>query len=487
MSRETFLWHDYETFGTHPALDRPAQFAAVRTAPDLEEIGAPLTWYCKPSNDFLPHPAACLVTGITPQDAAARGVVEAEFASLIQAEMMEPGTCSAGYNNLRFDDEFTRHLLYRNFFDAYEREYKNGNSRWDLINLARMCYALRPDGVEWPEREPGVPSFRLEDLTDANGIEHSGAHDALVDVRATIGLARLLRARQPRLYEWALGMRRQAGAMRLLNTVAPEPVVHTSGRIPAARGCTTLVLPLAVMPDRPKSIIVFDLMSDPAPLMELDAEDIADRVFTPAADLPEGLERIPLKAVHTNKVPMLAPAGVLRDADAGRIGLNIERCQHHAAQIQASLSGLRGKLMDVFARPHPDAVSDPDVMLYSGGFFSARDRATLATVRQASPAELGERDWPFQDARLPEMLFRYRARNYPDSLSAEDWSRWNAQRAQRLLEPRVPGQLGLHAFRAELELARQQHAKDGGAQRILDQLEAWGQSLDLGQPPEPAV
>ena len=131
------------------------------------------------------------------------------------------------------------------------------NSRWDLIDLARMCYALRPEGVEWPLHEPGKPSFRLEDLSAANSIAHEGAHDALADVRATIGLARRIRTAQPRLFSWALDMRDQKQVARLLDTVEPKPLLHTSSRIAATRGCTTLVLPLAILPDRPKSVVVF--------------------------------------------------------------------------------------------------------------------------------------------------------------------------------------------------------------------------------------
>src|SRR5210317_2087532 len=230
---QTFLWHDYETCGAYPQLARPAQFAAFRTDAELEPVDEPINWYCQPATDVLPHPAACLITGITPQTALANGVNEAEFAARIHAEMMEPGTCSVGYNSIRFDDEFSRNLFYRNFFDPYEREYKNNNSRWDLIDLARMCYALRPAGIEWPEHEPGKPSFKLEHLSAANQIVHEGAHEALSDVMATIGLARLIFSRQPRLFDWALKMRNQHQVMQMLSPATPEPLLHTSSRIPA--------------------------------------------------------------------------------------------------------------------------------------------------------------------------------------------------------------------------------------------------------------
>ena len=475
----SFLWHDYETFGTHPALDRPAQFAALRTDASLNLQGDPLEWYCAPADDVLPRPGACLVTGITPQDAASKGVCEAEFARLIHHEMMEPGTCGAGYNSLRFDDEFTRNLFYRNLRDPYEREYRNGNTRWDLIDLARMCYALRPEGIVWPEHQPGHPSFRLEDLTAANAIQHAGAHAALADVRATIDLARLLRDRQPRLFEWALSMRDQKAVLDLLDPLHPEPILHTSARIPAVRGCTSLYLVLAQMPDRPKSVIAIDLMADPRALIEASAEDIADRVFTPAADMPAEVERLPLKAIHSNKVPMVAPEATLRGVDTARIGLDPDRCHAHAEQIRAHLEDIRYKVMDVFTRPQGDHPTDPDLMIYSGDFFSKEDRALMNRVLATPPDALATRQWAFRDPRLETLLFRFRARNYPDTLNAEEATRWARDRSGRLRQPPLHGAPGLHELQEELRILRTEAAPDAAVNRVLDQLEAWYRELEM--------
>jgi len=476
-TENTFLWHDYETFGAYPQLDRPAQFAAIRTNSSLEFIGDPLNWYCQPARDVLPHPVASLITGITPQEALKKGLIEAEFAAKVHAEMMEPGTCSAGYNSIHFDDEFSRNLFYRNFFDPYEREYKNNNSRWDLIDLARMCYALRPAGIDWPEHEPGKPSFKLEHLSAANDIEHLGAHEALSDVMATIGLARLIRARQPRLFDWALKMRDQHHVMQMLNPANPKPLLHTSSRIPANRGCTSLVLPLSIYPDQKKKVVVYDLMTDPEPLLNLTAEEVSDRLFTPATDLPEGVERIPLKAIATNHVPMIAPVATLQNVDCKRIGLNPQRCIKNAEKLIRVLPQIRNKVMDVFKPYPPGANIDPDQMIYSGGFFPGTDRRLMDKIRRTAPVELGQLDWPFKDSRLKEMLFRYRARNYPDTLSLQEAQLWQTQRLERLNRPADDRQLNPETFRLEVLNARQLHARDKQALNILDKLEAWGNEI----------
>jgi len=471
----SFLWHDYETFGANPMSDRPAQFAALRTDAELNPQGDPMVWYCSPADDVLPHPMASLITGITPQQAKRKGLAETEFARSILDEMSQPGTCSVGYNSIRFDDVITRNLLYRNLRDPYEREYRNGNSRWDLIDLARMCYALRPDGIEWPMHEAGKPSFRLEDMSRANGIAHEGAHDALADVRATIGLARLLKKTQPKLFQWALQMRDYNQVSKLLDTIAPKPVLHTSARIPAIRGCTAMVLPLAVMPDRPKSVIAFDLSTDPTPLITEPAAAIRDLVFTAAVDLPEGIERLPLKAIHGNHVPMLAPIGTLTGADSGRINLDPDKCKQHARQILASLNVIREKVIEVYSTPGYEFAesSDPDRMIYSGGFFLPADRHLMKKILVVPPATLGGHLWSFQDPRLPLMLFRYRARNFPDTLSMKEARTWDQDRKARLVETTDPDYFTLNDFQIAQRELRELKKDQPEALRILDQLDAW--------------
>src|SRR5690606_16616493 len=188
---------------------------------------------------------ATLVTGITPQDALRDGVTEAEAFASIFEEMARPDTCTLGYNPLRFDDECIRHGLFRNLRDPYGREWRGGNSRWDLLDGMRLAQALRPDGIEWPKREDGATSFRLEHLATANNVRTGDAHEALSDVRALIGMARLLRRSQPRLWDHAARLRDKRHAASLLDIVSMAPVLHVSQRYPASRLCAAAVLPLA--------------------------------------------------------------------------------------------------------------------------------------------------------------------------------------------------------------------------------------------------
>lgn len=467
---QTFLWHDYETWGANPRLDRPVQFACVRTTPELETVGEPVVIACKPPHDRLPQPQACLITGLVPQDAERDGLIESGFAAAVHEQLALPGTCAVGYNSIRFDDEVTRQLLYRNFFDPYAREWDNQCSRWDLIDLVRMCYALRPQGLEWPMRDDGTPSFRLEHLAVANHLGQARAHDALSDVEATISLAKLLRARQPKLFEWHLAMRRKQRVFELLDVANMTPLLHVSQRYPAERGCLAVVAPIAEHPQRKNEIIVADLEPDPA-WAQFSTEEIRERLFVPRADLPEGEERVPLKTVHANKSPALAPLSVLQGVDAARIRLDLDRSLAHLAALRI-VENLAGRVRDAFAQELAREPPDPELALYAG-FPSDADRRRCAQVRATPPEQLGSRDFGFSDAKYDELLFRYRARNWPATLSQEEHARWLAHCRDTLTKETPLTTLTLQQHEAEIAALRA-HTPSGEKQILLDKLEAWG-------------
>ncbi|XEG71615.1 exodeoxyribonuclease I [Pseudomonas sp. abacavir_1] len=417
----SIFWYDYETTGIDPRRDRPLQVAGIRTDEALNEIEAPLNFYCRPSDDILPHPAACLITGITPQRLEEQGLGEAEFMTRLHAELSRPGTCVAGYNTLRFDDEVTRYSLYRNFFDPYAREWQGGNSRWDLIDLVRTAYALRPEGIQWPLNDEGVVTLKLERLTEANGLEHGQAHDALSDVRATIAMARLLRQRQPKLYDFLYRLRGKHAVLDQVQLL--KPLVHVSGRFSAARSFLSLVLPLAWHPRNRNALIVCDLGLDPAPLLELDAEALRQRLYTRREELGEGELPVPLKLVHVNRCPVLAPLAVLREQDQARLGIDLAAWQARAQVLVEGKPQWQDKLAAIYEQENFPGVEDPEQQLYDG-FIGDRDRRLCEQVRQADPVRLGREQWPFDDPRLVELLFRYRARNFPETLSTAEQEQW---------------------------------------------------------------
>ncbi len=430
MTEPTFFWHDYETFGRLPRRDRPSQFAGVRTDLELDEIGEPLMLHCRLAPDYLPDPESCLLTGILPQTCLAQGVPEHAFAAAIDAELGRPGTIGVGYNSIRFDDEVTRHLLWRCLRDPYAREWQNDCGRWDLLDVVRVAWALRPDGIVWPLHADGRPSFRLEDLARANGLRHEAAHDALSDVRATIALARLVKTTQPRLWDFCLRLRRRDEVVREIGV--DRPFLHVSGMYGTERGGLALVWPLAPHPTRRNEVIVWDLAHDPAELATLDADTIRLRLFTRADALPDGTTRLPIKTLHLNRSPIVI--GNLKTLAAERAlhwGIDVERGLRHAETAAAHAPRLAGLWESVFERPAPLEPVDVDEDLY-GGLVGNDDRRTLQRLLEAGPDELATRRPAFADPRLDELLFRYRARNFPSTLTPVERDRWEEHRAHRL-------------------------------------------------------
>ncbi|QXL83210.1 exodeoxyribonuclease I [Comamonas sp. NLF-1-9] len=475
MAAHTFLWHDYETFGTDTRRDRPAQFAAIRTDAELNEIGAPLMLYCRPGDDYLPDPGASLVTGITPQECLQKGLPEHVFAARIEAELAQSGTVGVGYNSIRFDDEITRFMFWRNLIDPYAREWQNECGRWDLLDVVRMTHALRPDGIAWPQVE-GKTSFRLEHLTRANGIAHEAAHDALSDVRATIALARLIRACQPKLFDFALSLRKKervAQELRLPTTKnTAKPFLHVSGMFAVQQGCLAVMWPLAMHPTNRNELLAWDLAHDPSQLAGLSAEDLRLRLFSRSEDLPEGLGRLPLKSVHLNKSPMVVGnLKTLTPALAERWGLDLALAERHAA-IARDLPDMSAIWPAVYQRPTEPA-PDVDQDLY-GGFLGNEDRRRLERLRRLPPAELAQARAGFDDARLAELLFRYRARNFPDTLSDEERERWQQHRIATLME----GEGGARTFDAlfaQLDTLSEQADERG--QALLEAIYDWAEAI----------
>ena len=485
----TLFWHDYETFGADPSCDRISQFAGIRTDLDLNIIGDPLCIYCQPPTDILPHPEACFITGITPQLAQQKGLVEKEFIARIHQQMIQPQTCSLGYNSIRFDDELTRFTLFRNFYDPYEREWKNGNSRWDIIDMVRLVYALKPETLHWPaksgtiETDDFVPSFKLEQLAIANNLNHDAAHDALSDVIATIELAKLIKTRQPKLYDYCWNLRQKKNVSALINWRDHKPLFHISSKIPASRSCSTIVMPLMPHPTNSNGVVVIDLSVAPESWVHLSSDVIKQQLYMRSEELNEkGLTAIPIKTIHINRSPIVATTKLVDDASAKRMKLDKEKCSihWHSYMHQHNVHALTEKLKTVFDAPFI-AHNEPEQSLYNGGFLSSQDKINGENIRNANYQQLSERTFIFEDKRFDELLWRYKARNYYHELTLEEQQDWHDFCQQRLNNPSCKSHLSWEQYKLKLEqLKLQKKTLSEADQKKLTLIEAlteWGNLL----------
>ena len=494
MSETTFYWHDYETFGLHRRTDRPVQFAGIRTDANFEVIGEPDVWYCKTAPDYLPQPEACLLTGLTPQVAHERGAVtEAEFASRIEGAFRTPGTVSIGYNTLRFDDEVTRFLFWRNLKDPYAREWANGCSRWDLFPLVRAVWALRPEGIIWPEAvdENGKKriTFKLEKLSAANGLEHSHAHDATSDVYATIGLAKLIAKQNPRFWQWAFENRTKAAVRAAFKGEdGPRPVVYIDSSAGQDRGYIRILYALLPIEGRP-DIIAWDCREDPTVLSTLSGEEIKDRVTRAKELKEEGIEPLGLCRIRPNQFPFVCPnLAVLKKSAVSRFAIDLEAVAHNVDILREILPEVQDKIEALVADKREEEKVDADAALYNG-FPSDADKALMFHVAKLTPEEIAQEvaagKLNFSDERLNEILWRKRARNWPETLTEEEKIRWRAFCAARL-QGLLPNTLSLQAYLEEIDetAERDCEAMEGGTltaekfeerQKILDDLYNWGE------------
>lgn len=472
---ESILWYDLETFGTNPFHDRIAQFAALRTNFKFEPLGEPVVLYCRPSDDYMPNPNACLVTAITPRQCAQQGLREYEFAQKIFDMMMVPGSTVAGFNSIQFDDEFIRNLFYRNLMDPYLREYSQGNSRWDLLQLLRATRDLRPEGIQWPSDESGKPSLKLELLSQANGLEHEHAHDALSDVYATIAVARLIRQTQPRLFNYAFSHRKKTELRKLFDLNRRPALVHSAAYLSSPNGATTLICPLGVPGEQAQqgrdTIICADLRYDPSELLSLDVEEIRERIFLPSAREDQTQRRFPVYSIKINRCPFVAPLKTLSDARASELGIDIDACLRHREILLAN-KNLSARIRQVFNEPPPTSLpDDPDYQIYTGGFISDQDRNQLSFVHeslqhtlQAEPDSmaavfkefLAERDkLKFQDeSRLEKLLSRVLGRSFPDLLPPKMLLGWKEFCQNRLLFPLLDEAMDIYKIDKEIQKLR---------------------------------
>jgi len=476
MQEPTFLWYDFETFGTSPKKDLPCQFAAVRTDMDLNVVGKPINIMSAIANDYLPTPEACLITGITPQQTLRDGSNEADFAARIFKEMAAPNTCSVGFNSIRFDDEVARFLFYRNFYDPYSREWRNGNSRWDIIDVARACYALRPEGINWPTKEDGSPSFKLEHLTAANGLSHESAHDALSDVYATIALAKLIKDKQPRLFEYAFSLRSKHAVLQQLDMSKPSVVLHISSKLPATQGCCTWVMPIAKHPTNANAVIAIDLSKSVDSIINDTPDTLREKLYAPREAFENANERPGVKLIHINRSPFLTTAKAMTEENAERLGLDREACLENY-RLLASTPDIAQKLYQLYDTDHVERDDDIDQALYSGGFLSDDDRRWCDRVIDAAPETLALLADETQHTGLKSLLFRYRARNFPNTLTYDEMMKWQHHRQAILTDATSPSAMTLDVYMVKLEQLAHDHSDNPEKQAILRALYQYAENL----------
>ncbi len=465
---KTFFFYDLETSGLSGRDDRIMQFAGIRTDMNLKQIGYPINEFVKLNDDTLPSPEAVMVTGITPQQTLDEGYGEAEFSKKIVSEIFTPDTIVVGFNNIRFDDEFIRHLFWRNFYDAYEWSWKEGRSRWDMLDVVRMTRALRPEGIKWPFDEKGVATNRLELIGKINGVNHIKAHNALSDVVALIEITKLVKQKQPQLFDYLFKMRDKNEVKKLVNLDKKQTFVYVSGRYDSQYNKATVAFPLTA--GKNGNVIVYDLRYDPTPFIKMNSKDLAKKVFaTWEEKRAEDFVKLPVKELQYNRAPAVAPISVLEQSDGWKkIGLSQSIIDKHK-KILLSVPEFAENIRSIYEnREEYKKSHDPEAQLYDG-FVSDADKMRTEAVRNAGQNDLADMHPNFVDERLSLLLLHYKARNFPKSLSESETTQWEKWRGERIIR-------GLSTYMKTLQ--KLSSAKtDENKQFILQELHLWAESI----------
>ncbi len=470
----TFYFYDLETSGINARAQRIMQFAGQRTDENFNPIGEPQNWLVKLTEEILPDPDAIMITGITPQKTFEEGYTEAEFLKLFYEEVLQPDTVIMGFNTVRFDDEFMRATLWRNFYDPYEWQWQDGRSRWDLMDVVRIVRALRPEGIHWPVDQKGQPTNRLELLTKANGLDHENAHDALNDVFATIAVAKLLRKKQPKVFDYLLGVRNKKQIVELLDLQDPKPFVYCSGRYSNKWQKTTAVLPVVEGPNG--SVLVFDLRADPLEFAKLDDTALKAKLFS----RDETTEILPVKVLKPNACPAVAPLGVFNKEVQERLELSAKTIEENFNKFR-SISGFGERIGLLFSendesrRKKYGTETDPDFQIYDG-FVGDQDKTKMRIIRAADENSLADTNVEFADERLEKLLIRYKARNFPRSITDSERQLWESYRSERIMQGKN-GQLSLEQFAKRLSELMSAKASDDNALFLLQELQLYAESI----------
>ena len=465
---KNFFFYDLETSGLNARESRIMQFAGIRTDMELNQIGEPYNILVKLNDDVLPSPEALMVTGITPQETLADGYTEAQFSRILSEDIFTPDTITVGFNSIRFDDEFVRHLFWRNFYDPYEWSWKDGCSRWDLLDVVRMTRALRPEGIKWPVDEKGVATNRLELIASINEIDHFKAHDALSDVEALIAVTKLIREKQPQLYEYLLKMRDKNEIKKLVNLDYKQPFVYVSGRFDADYNKATVSFPLTS--GKNGNVVVYDLRYDPTEFIKLNSKDLAKKFYATWEERKaEGFVKLPVKELQYNRAPAVAPMGVLSQSDGWKkIGLDEATVTKHKTILLENPS-FAENIRSLFENREEFKKSpDSEAQLYDG-FLPSGDKMRVESVRNANERELADFHPNFTDERLDSLLLHYKARNFPKSLAEDEtiaWEKWRSEKIAAALPEFVKSLQKLSTT-----------VTDENKQFVLKELHLWAESI----------
>ncbi len=410
---KTFLFYDIETSGLNSAFDQILTFAAIRTDLHLNEINRE-NILIKLRPDIVPSPGA-FITHRLLLDELKNGCCEYKAAKRIHEIMNTPGTISLGYNSLNFDDEFLRFTFYRNLLSPYTHQYANGCSRMDILPIALLYRLFRPEVLKWPEIN-GKPTMKLELISKKNNLVSplAKAHDAMVDVEATLSLAKKL-FKEKDMWDYCLGFfdkkEDQARTQRILETIQYESQHYRTGIM------ISLAFGSRLMYMAPVLLIGNSVpYSNQALWLRLDNENFLPKQTKQSNQTDPFNHMFVIRKRYGESEIILPPEK--------RFMNRLLKTQRIVCQKNLELIKTEPELFKELVQYHlnyeypviPDL--DYDASLYQSGFFSWKEQKEIAMFHNASTDDKVKLsmapDSPIKSQRIKALAFRILFRNYPD-------------------------------------------------------------------------
>lgn len=468
---KTYLWYDYETFGADPKRDRVSQFAGVRTDTNFKVIDE-MVYYCKLAEDYLPNPEASIITGITPKESNEKGITENKLAEILFKEFTKEGTVTIGYNSIKFDDEVTRNLFYRTFRDPYEREWKNNCSRWDFMRAILGVYVMKPELLNWPLKDDGRPSFRLEELSIANGIIHENAHDAKSDVYATIGLAELISKKSPNVFDYFFNLKDKEFVKSELSK--DELFLHIDFGYGYDRGYASIIYKIGdfINQGDKNAFLFIDILSDVEDLEKMDFDEIREYLYYPNEKLEEiGKTRPGLKQIRINQSPLIIPYNNLREKPKFLEEIS-DNLQYKMEKIKKLSAKRKDEFLKVFTREKDDEKIDADLDIY-GSFASQWDKKEMAAIHKENYQYIPK----FKEKKYKELYFRFIGRNMPEIFTENEMSEWK-RHCYKCISKEREGFQNLDSLKNEISELEKTYRGEKEKIKILKEIKVYAENLE---------
>ncbi|SCY12637.1 exodeoxyribonuclease I [Desulfoluna spongiiphila] len=466
---KSYLFYDLETSGLNKSFDQILQFAAIRTDMHLNELERyNIVVSLRP--DVVPSPMAS-VTHRIGIEKSMEGICEYEAVRHIHALMNREGTISLGYNTLGFDDEFLRFAFHRNLLPPYTHQWANGCSRMDLLPMAVLYHLYKPEVLTWPLREDGQTTLKLEKLSEANALAEGQAHDAMVDVEATLALAKRFIA-EGKMWEYVSGSFNKKEDGLRLGKLPPKHVSsagqHTWGIMTGSRfGADAFYQApvLAIGESVPYKNQTLWLRLDDESLINGEGE-VEDRVWVIRKRLGEPNVILP---------PLERFVGRLSPERLARVEENLSWLKEHPDEFARIVRHHRE-----FRYPEVPNL-DADTCLYQNGFLSKAEEALCAKFHRAGPEAMAEAMQAMAPGHVRELATRILFRNYPEFSDEEVFEAFESYMARvhpqeeepPMVDFRGDARLTPAAAMEEIARVRAEVPLDDGQVHLLDELEGY--------------